>query len=221
MPPKVKFSRDAMIDAAVELTREKGIGAVTARELGARLGISARPVFTAFANMEEVHEAVRQRARDIYYNQYLSGFTEYSPAFKRHGMQTISFAQNEPHLFQLLFMYEKENCLSFREALADVMGSVDDVLDVLQKDYNLTRAEAQSLFDHMWIQTYGISVLCAEGICVFSPDEISNLLSEGFIGTLTVLRSEKLKGYVKQAKVEKKPDTPENHTELLQIGKEV
>ena len=38
MPPKFKFTREEIIQAALDLTRESGIAAVTARGLGAKLG---------------------------------------------------------------------------------------------------------------------------------------------------------------------------------------
>ena len=91
MPPKAKYTREQIIDAALEITREKGIDAVTARDLGARLGVSARPIFTSFENMGEVHAAVRAKAHSIY-ESYLSDYKDYDPPFKRHGMQTIAFA---------------------------------------------------------------------------------------------------------------------------------
>ena len=54
MPPKPKFTKEEIVAAALELVSEKGIEALTARELGVRLGSSARPIFTAFNSMEEV-----------------------------------------------------------------------------------------------------------------------------------------------------------------------
>ena len=51
MPPKPKFTREQVVDAALELVSKKGIEALTARELGAQLGSSACPIFTAFKNM--------------------------------------------------------------------------------------------------------------------------------------------------------------------------
>ena len=38
------------------------MSALTSRDLGARLGSSARPIFTVFKSMEEVQEAVRDAA---------------------------------------------------------------------------------------------------------------------------------------------------------------
>ena len=66
MPPKARFSKEEIVSMALQITREHGIGAVTARELGARLGSSARPIFTVFQNMEEVNG-----------NNYVGGITGY------------------------------------------------------------------------------------------------------------------------------------------------
>ncbi|MDE6926680.1 MAG: hypothetical protein K2P59_15760, partial [Acetatifactor sp.] len=66
MPPKAKFSRDEIVEAALTIVREDGIQALTARSLGDRLGSSARPVFTVFQNMEEVQGAVLKAAKVLY-----------------------------------------------------------------------------------------------------------------------------------------------------------
>ena len=65
VPPKVKFTREEIIDAAIELVRESGIEMLTSRELGKKMGVSARPIFTAFENMGELKNEVFGRAKAI------------------------------------------------------------------------------------------------------------------------------------------------------------
>ena len=48
MPPKPKFTKEEIVAAALELVSANGIEALTARELSAYLGSSARPIFTVF-----------------------------------------------------------------------------------------------------------------------------------------------------------------------------
>ena len=62
MPPKPKFKKEDIIAVALELVSENGMDALTARELGNRLGSSARPIFTVFKSMKEVQEGVRTAA---------------------------------------------------------------------------------------------------------------------------------------------------------------
>ena len=45
MPPKCKFTKEEIIEAALEMVKADGIEAVTARALGAKLGTSSKPVF--------------------------------------------------------------------------------------------------------------------------------------------------------------------------------
>ena len=54
MPPNPRFTEKEIVDVALGLVSEKGITALTARELGQYLGSSTRPIFTVFENMEEV-----------------------------------------------------------------------------------------------------------------------------------------------------------------------
>ena len=65
MPPKFKFTREEIIQAALDLTRESGIAAVTARGLGAKLGSSVKPIFSLFENMEEVQNEVLKAAEKL------------------------------------------------------------------------------------------------------------------------------------------------------------
>ena len=51
MPPKAKYTREEIIETALNIVAEKGKSALNARDLGAALGTSTRPVFTAFKNM--------------------------------------------------------------------------------------------------------------------------------------------------------------------------
>ena len=76
MPPKPKFTRDEIVQAALTIVSEKGVEALTAKELGDALGASARPIFTVFASMKEVQDAVREAAMrrfESYAEQKLPG----------------------------------------------------------------------------------------------------------------------------------------------------
>ena len=58
MPPKPKYTKEEIINVALDMVREKGADSLTARDLGAKLGTSSRPIFTAFENMEDLKNAV-------------------------------------------------------------------------------------------------------------------------------------------------------------------
>ena len=57
MPPKVKLSREDIIDTAISIIRESGVSALNARTIAAALNCSTQPVFSNFATMEELRIA--------------------------------------------------------------------------------------------------------------------------------------------------------------------
>lgn len=192
MPPKPKFTREEIIAAALELVSEKGINALTARDLGAKLGSSARPIFTAFKNMEEVQQAVRQAAM-ARFNAFAGKAVHYTPAFKQFGMQMVLFAKEEPKLFQLLFMAENENARSFDALFEDLGETAKLCVQVIETDYGMTPEDAKWLFQHVWIHTFGIGVLCAAHVCQFQEEEINALLGEDFMAMMLLAKSGRLR----------------------------
>lgn len=105
IPPKAKFTKQEIINAALELTREHCFEGVTARAVGARLGASSKIVFGAYKSMEELQADVVLAAKQLY-NEYLS--REMSgdryPKYKASGIGYIRFAREHRELFKLLFM---------------------------------------------------------------------------------------------------------------------
>ena len=63
MPPKPKFTKEEIVQTALDIVSRKGVEALTAKELGDALGSSARPIFTVFRSMKEVQDEVRQAAK--------------------------------------------------------------------------------------------------------------------------------------------------------------
>lgn len=188
MPPKAKFSREEIINAALEIVRREGIKALTARELGAKLGSSARPVFTVFENMEEVQKETVAAARALYDNYVAQGLTK-TPAFKGVGTAYIRFAQSEPKLFQLLFMSETPKDTNLSGVLAVIDGNYRKILSSVEESYGLAETEAEKLYRHLWIYTHGIATLCATKVCSFGGEEIGNMLTEVCSGVLQKIKS--------------------------------
>lgn len=187
MPPRAKFTKKEIVDTALNIVREKGIEAVTARELGTRLNASSRPIFTVFQNMEEVLYEVKVAAIEVF-NDYTKEFEFFTPAFKKFGMQWVSFAINEPRLFKLLFMQRRDENTHLGDIVVDFFNEPEVLIDVIKKDYSLDDEYARKLYNQLWVHTYGICVLCATGACTFTQEEISLMLGETFFGLMTLYK---------------------------------
>ena len=188
MPPRKKFTREEITSAAFELAREKGIESVVARELGKRLGTSSSPIFTAFKNMDEVQQEVRALALKEF-EDCVGDALNYTPAFKYVGMKMIEFAMREPKLFQLIYMREQEESMSYEDMVVSLGDTVEVCIQIMQRDYGINRKEAELLFRQTWLHTFSICALVANRVCYFSPEEISEILSASFQGTLQLIKS--------------------------------
>lgn len=189
MPPKAKYTREEIINKAFEMARRNGIDSVVARELGKELGTSSSPIFTAFKNMEELQNEVRKVAMRKF-EAYVHDAVNYTPAFKYVGMKMIEFAMKEPKLFQLLYMREHDGSQTYSKLFDELGDTVEVCIEIMQKDYVLSRQEAELLFQQVWLHTFGICVLVAGKVCQISPEEISEMLSLEFKGTLMLIKSE-------------------------------
>lgn len=187
MPPKAKFTRNQIIEAGLAIIRENGKEALSARTLGAKLGSSARPIFTVFQSMEEVQAEVKQSARSLY-AEYIKKGLEQELAFKGVGMQYILFAIQEPKLFQLLFMSEQKQTPAVVNVLPALDDNYQDILLSVQNGYHLSGNKAEQLYRHLWIYTHGIAVLCATNMCVFTPEEINKMIAQVFQGILKEIK---------------------------------
>lgn len=190
MPPKPKYTREQIISAALGIVSQKGTDALTAKELGHALNTSTTPIFTVFNSMQEVQDEVKKAAMKRF-EAYAHKSGADIPVFKQVGMQMILFAKEEPQLYQMIFMSANSGGTPFDDHYAYLGGVADECLNAIQADYGLTAENARALFEHVWIHTYGIGALCATGMCDFSKEQISQMLTQDFTAMMLLIQSRK------------------------------
>ncbi len=188
MPPKTKFTREQVIETSYEIVRKKGIKALTFNELRKVFQTSASPFFSLFSSIEEIRAEV-YRFAEAKLNKRLEDALNYQPAFKQLGNTVITYAYEEPNLFELLFMQKSEHPLTIEEIFIDQREDIIDNVRLIQKDYGLSEHDAFFLFKQIWVYCFGICVLCAKGVCKFSPEEINQLIGKQFKATINYLKS--------------------------------
>lgn len=178
MPRKSMFTREEIISAALELARKGGLSVLTARALGAELGVSSRPVFGLFKSMEEVQQEVL-KAADNLYQDYLKRDMEIGkyPPYKAIGMAYIRFAKEEKELFRLLFMRDRTH-----ESIEEDRERIKPLLPFIQHNSGLNEEEAYMLHIEMWLYAHGIASALATSYLAWNEEFISKVLTEGYEG---------------------------------------
>ena len=148
----------------------------------------ARPNFTVFSSMKEVQDAVRDAAM-----RRFEGFAEQKlpgmPLFKQVGMQMVLFGAREPKLYQLLFMQENRNAVSFDDVFGELGPTAETCIALIRETYDMSEAEARVLFENVWIYTFGVGALCATRMCRFSEEKLGQMLSTEFQAMMLLVRT--------------------------------
>lgn len=189
MPPRAKFTKEEIINAALAVCEREGTECLTARSLAGELKSSARPVFTVFRSMDEVFSEVKKRAEAIYGEMVENGLKE-DVAFKGVGKAYIKFASLHPKLFRFLFMQERAPHTK-DDVLPAIEGHYKEILSSIEKSYLFDARTANELYMHMWIYTHGIAALIATGVCDFSGETVSEMLTEVCTGLIVKFKADK------------------------------
>ncbi len=178
MPPKFKFKRDEITNAALNLTRRTGLSSLTARALATELGCSAKPIFGLFKNMEEVQQEVIRTANTLY-QSYLKEDMEKGeyPPYKASGMAYIRFAKEEKELFKLLFMRDRSV-----EKVEENMEEIKPLLQLIQKDTGMDEQEAHTFHIEMWIFVHGMATMIATNYLDLDEGYISKVITDAYKG---------------------------------------
>lgn len=178
MPPKAKFTQEDIADVAFALVREQGIEALTARSLAARLGSSPKPIFGLFSSMEELQTAVIQKAQALFSERIRREMEAGRfPPYKASGMAYVRFAQEERHLFKLLYMRDRSGEPPMGEDPNSAL-----MIQLIQKGTGLSKENAWLLHLETWIYVHGIATMVATSYLDWEEDFVSRSLTDLYEG---------------------------------------
>lgn len=174
MAPKNKFTKEAMVDAALRVVRSKGIDGLTAKTMADELGTSTQPIFTGFGSMVGVRQEVYSAAVRVYDSYTEAGLHEKIPFFGV-GMQYIRFAREEPELYRFLFLTRTRD--KKYSAMKSMRHLQELVRPTLMSVYHITAGEADIYFRDLWFVVHSLSTLIVTGDCPYSDREIGQILT--------------------------------------------
>jgi AcrR family transcriptional regulator len=102
MPPKAKYSREVIVDSALEIAKEKGLAGITVRNVVKRLGCSVAPVYVNFPSVDDLVSAVVRRAISL--AGELLAEQQGPNIFENTASAFLAFARSYPVLFRELLM---------------------------------------------------------------------------------------------------------------------
>ena len=176
MPPKIKVTKDDIINAAVDVVRNSGAQAINARTIASALNCSTQPVFSNFATMDELRLAVVEKA-DILCQAYMQREVECGefPAYKANGMAYIRFAKEEKELFKLLYMRDRSS-----ELIPEATEQTDKMESIIHHNTGLGGVDAKLFHLEMWAYVHGIATMFATGFLDLDWELVSKMLTDSY-----------------------------------------
>lgn len=162
MPAIKKVSKEAIINAAVDVLREGGAASINARSVAKKLGCSTQPIYLSFQNMEDLKAAMTQRAIALHIQHVRDSFrirddisscySQYS-RYSSYGVGFVKFAAQEKNLFRWLYLEGKQ----FGSYQDDVL--LPEIIAAIMTEFGYSKEIAQKLHQDMTYYSYGLAIL--------------------------------------------------------------
>ncbi len=187
MPPKTRIPKELIVTTAYEMTKVSGIESVTAKAIAKQLNCSIQPIYWVFDTMDNLRNVVMQEAIKEY-NEYLLTKIPNLSEYQSAGWNYIRFAKEQPYLFKLLFMTERQSNTSINESNLD--ENKEYLLSLIKNDYGLNIKQANELYVRLWLFSHGIATLIATKTVSLNDKEIGRMLMDALTGFLQVIKKE-------------------------------
>ena len=178
MPTTIRITKEMILNAAFDITRNEGIEKLSNREIAKKMNCSIRPIYYQFKNSEELYKALYNKINSYFYDFIMKNIADDIPHYKQIGINYIKFAQEETNLFKVLFMSPSRN-LPNTFVETDKTGFAG-VVAAIKLSTHLSDKDIKSFHTKMWIFVHGIATLTVSKSVKFTEEQIRDLLSQEF-----------------------------------------
>lgn len=179
MPPKARITKEMIVEEAFQIARTQGADKITARSIAQRLKCSTQPVLYYFATVEEIKEAVYQRA-DAYHTRFLLGAE--GDGMLGIGLRYVRFAAEERNLFHLLFQLGAFSGASLNDLVSS--EELNPIIQALRQETGVTEDAAREIFSTLFVFVHGYASLLANNEMKLEEDQLELSLKKVFLGAV-------------------------------------
>lgn len=182
MPPKIKVTKENIIETSINIVRKSGINSLNARAIAKELNCSTQPIFSNYSSMDELKKDVINWAKSLYDKYIEEGFKNPNyPAYKSTGISYIKFAKEEKELFKLLFMRDRS-----KEKIEDEKDSLNNIISIISSKLDISYDDAFNFHIEMWLYAHGIATMIATSYLDWDWDwnTIDKMLTDAYLGMI-------------------------------------
>lgn len=159
MPPKQRFSREDVLDAAFSVVRREGWQGLSARAIAKELNSSTRPIYDHLESMKHIEEEVVKKA--------LARFVEFigrdrtGDKWLDQALGYVLFADQERHLFRCI--NDEKHIPAQRKFAREHWDRLGEQLANDPRFKDLSKDEKNQIRIARWFMIHGLSFLVSNG----------------------------------------------------------
>lgn len=178
MPRSVQITKEKILTAALDVLICNGYSAVNIKSIAKELKCSTQPIAWQFGNMDNMREALTQEAVTYANKKMMPTSTNCIEAFWQIGYAYINLAFDTPNLFRFVYMGESKNYCrgGFDSILTDIGNAI--LIDKLCQDLDISREQANMLFQRMIVYTHGIVSLVVAGVLNCTKEQVYSIVKD-------------------------------------------
>lgn len=178
MPRNVQITKEKILKASLDILIRDGYSTVNIKSIAKELKCSTQPIAWQFGNMDNMRKALTQEAVAYTNQKMMPTSTNCIEAFWQIGYAYINLAFDTPNLFRFVYMGEsKDYCRGgFDSILTDRGNAV--LIDKLYQYLNISREQADILFQRMIVYTHGIVSLVVAGVLNCTREQVCSVVKD-------------------------------------------
>lgn len=178
MPRSVQITKEKILTAALDVLIREGYSAVSIKSIARELNCSTQPIAWQFGNMDNMREALTMEAVTCANKKMMPASTDCIEAFWQIGYGYINLAFDTPNLFRFVYMGESKNYCrgGFNSILTDNGNAV--LIDKLYPYLNISREQAEMLFQRMIVYTHGMVSLVVAGVLNCTKEQVYSIVKD-------------------------------------------
>lgn len=170
MAKALDLTKENIILSAVKLVNEEGYAALNARSLAKKIGVSTKPLYRIYQNMDEIKEdVIKEISRE--YDEFINSKIDSKKALVTLCIAYVEFANSYKNLFCSLFL---ANNLKWQkiEDVFDEKWNQSTIINLVNK-HGYSFEDAKELFLHLWLYANGLATLIATNQMKLDEDDIT------------------------------------------------
>lgn len=173
--------RRALLDQALATIRDEGVGALTLRAIGARVGVSRTALYRHFADKRALLTAVATEGFRTLRERLVSAWEmggRGEAAFSAMGVAYVRFAVDNSAHYRVMFGGFVDSPARDPELAAEAHGAFQalvNALAVLQRDGTVRGDDTVLMARYVWALVHGIAMLGID-VQLPEPDGVETLM---------------------------------------------